>query len=267
MSVPVTDILDVQSLPDQRNIIISQVGIRDIRHPFLIALQNGQSQPTVGNWKLSIELDAHTKGTHMSRFVEHLHTLSSPLSLANFPDILSRLTARLDAKKGAICVDFMFFLEKIAPRSGVKSLLDYQASYFVQSDDIKTTTGFTITVPVTSLCPCSKQISQYGAHNQRSHLTLTAHVKPNTFIENYIRLLEKQASCDLYGILKRVDEKFVTEYAYENAKFVEDMVRDIALALNKDPKILYYKIESENFESIHNHSAYAMIEKDKSVNH
>ena len=173
------------------------------------------------------------------------------------------MSRRLEADTGHIEMSFPYFINKAAPISGVKSLMDYQVTFAGEirgGQDIMT---IKVVVPVTSLCPCSKEISQYGAHNQRSHVTVT--VRTNTFVwvEDMIDLVEKQASCELFGLLKRPDEKYVTERAYDNPKFVEDMVRDVAAALNKDDRIDAYVVESENFESIHNHSAYAMIKKDK----
>ena len=175
------------------------------------------------------------------------------------------MSKRLEADVGHIEMSFPYFINKSAPVTGVKSLMDYQVTFLGEIRGGRDIMTIKVVVPVTSLCPCSKEISEYGAHNQRSHVTLT--VRANTFvwIEDLIDLVERQASCELYGLLKRPDEKHVTERAYENPKFVEDMVREIAAALNDDPRIDAYVVESENFESIHNHSAYAMIKKDKTL--
>jgi GTP cyclohydrolase I len=160
-------------------------------------------------------------------------------------------------------MSFPYFVHKAAPISGVKALLDYEVTFAGEIREGRITRTTKVVVPVTSLCPCSKEISDYGAHNQRSHVTITAQTNDFVWLEELIEIAEKQASCEVYGLLKRPDEKFVTERAYDNPKFVEDMVRDIAAVLNADPRIDSYVVESENFESIHNHSAYALIERDK----
>jgi GTP cyclohydrolase I len=169
----------------------------------------------------------------------------------------------LEAKAGVIEMNFPYFINKTAPISGVKSLMDYDVTLIGEIKGEEIDTQIKVIVPVTSLCPCSKKIADFGAHNQRSHVTITALIKEFVWIEELIEVVETNASCELYGLLKRPDEKHVTEKAYNNPKFVEDMVRDVAGQLNKDPRISRYKVESENFESIHNHSAYAMIEHDK----
>jgi GTP cyclohydrolase I len=175
------------------------------------------------------------------------------------------MVARLEVTEGRIEMQFPFFIEKAAPISGVKSLLDYEVTLIgdIKAGVARITTK--VVVPVTSLCPCSKEISAYGAHNQRSHITISVKGAVPLSIEDVVRIAEEQASCELYGLLKRPDEKFVTERAYDNPKFVEDLVRDVAAALNADARVESYVVESENFESIHNHSAYAMIERDKAV--
>jgi GTP cyclohydrolase I len=185
------------------------------------------------------------------------------ISVESFKDMLAEMAERLEAKVGHLEMSFPYFINKAAPVSGVKSLMDYQVTFLGEVRDGRYVMTIKVVVPVTSLCPCSKEISQYGAHNQRSHVTLT--VRTNTFvwIEDVIDIVEKQASCELYGLLKRPDEKYVTERAYDNPKFVEDMVRDVAAVLNRDARFDAYVVESENFESIHNHSAYAMIQRDK----
>jgi len=201
----------------------------------------------------------------MSRFVEILNSHDMEISVDSFKDMLSEMSKRLEARRGFIEMSFPYFINKSAPVSGVQSLMDYEVKFIGEINDGRDIMTTRVVVPVTSLCPCSKEISQYGAHNQRSHVTIT--VRTNTFvwIEDIIDIAEKQASCELFGLLKRPDEKQVTERAYENPKFVEDMVRDVAAVLNTDPRIDAYVVESENFESIHNHSAYAMIRKDKTA--
>ena len=197
----------------------------------------------------------------MSRFVEILNQHEREISVQSFKDMLVEMTDRLEAESGHIEMNFPYFVNKTAPVSGVKSLLDYDVTFIGASDKGKHETVLKIVVPVTSLCPCSKKISERGAHNQRSHVTVTVKTLEFVWIEDIIDAVEGIASCELYGLLKRPDEKYVTERAYDNPKFVEDMVRDIAAALNDDQRISAYIVESENFESIHNHSAYALIEK------
>jgi GTP cyclohydrolase I len=209
-----------------------------------------------------VNLPHNFKGTHMSRFVEILHG-EREISVESFRAMLEKMTERLEADAGHIEMSFPFFVMKKAPVSGVESLMDYRASLIGERKNGRTETWIQVVVPVTSLCPCSKKISDYGAHNQRSHVTITAQLRQHIWIEELIRVAETEASCELYGILKRPDEKFVTEHAYDNPKFVEDLVRDVAKRLNEDERIASYVVEAENFESIHNHSAYALIERDK----
>jgi GTP cyclohydrolase I len=258
-------IADVQATPDTRRLPIDKVGIKDIRHPVLVKDRSQGVQHTIANFNMYVYLPHNFKGTHMSRFVAILNGHDMEISVESFRDMLAEMAERLEAKTGHIEMAFPYFINKSAPVTGVKALMDYQVTFLGEIRDGQYTMTMKVIVPVTSLCPCSKEISQYGAHNQRSHVTLT--VRTNTFvwIEDLIDLVEKQASCELYGLLKRPDEKHVTERAYENPKFVEDMVRDVAAMLNKDERIDAYVVESENFESIHNHSAYAMIERDKTV--
>jgi GTP cyclohydrolase I len=184
-------------------------------------------------------------------------------SVESFEQILGEMVTRLEAKSGYIEMSFPYFVNKTAPVSGVQSLLDYDVTLIGETVNGKNQITMKVLVPVTSLCPCSKKISERGAHNQRSHVTLSIRTNEFVWIEDVIRIAEEQASCELYGLLKRPDEKFVTELAYDNPKFVEDMVRDVASVLDKDKRIDAYVVESENFESIHNHSAYALIERDK----
>ena len=255
---------DEQSSPDTRAIPINQVGIKDILHPIEFVDRSGKPQPTVARLTMTVNLSPEVKGTHMSRFVHVLQDYKKALSMENFAGLLRDMATRLDAEEGSIEVSFPFFMDKAAPVSGVRSYLDYQvrlSGHFNRGD---TRVTASIAIPVTSLCPCSKSISDYGAHNQRSRITLTVTPVKPVWIEDLIEMAESQASCELYGLLKRPDEKYVTERAYDNPKFVEDMVRDLAMKLNDDDRIRAYKVESENFESIHNHSAYACIEKDKS---
>lgn len=256
---------DVQNTVDTRHIAIDKVGIKAIRHPVLVKDKSGGEQHTVAIFNMYVHLPQQFKGTHMSRFVEILNINEHAISIESFETILREMVKRLEAESGHVEMTFPYFVNKAAPISGVKSLLDYEVTFIgaIKNDDIEITVK--VLVPVTSLCPCSKKISDYGAHNQRSHVTVTAVINDFIWIEDIINLVEKQASCELYGLLKRPDEKYVTERAYDNPKFVEDMVRDVAAQLNAEKRIVAYTVESENFESIHNHSAYALIENDKRV--
>lgn len=251
---------DVQNQQDTRQLDIQQVGIKAIRHPIQLVARDGTVQHAVASLSMYVHLPAHLKGTHMSRFVEILHTRDQAMSAAGFERMVRDMVARLDAESGYVEMSFPYFIEKTAPVSGVRSLLDYDVTFIGELKAGHYQFTMKVQVPVTSLCPCSKEISRYGAHNQRSHVTITARLAELVWVEDLIQVVEGQASCELYGLLKRPDEKFVTERAYENPKFVEDMVRDIALRLSQDKRIKGYVVESENFESIHNHSAYARIE-------
>jgi len=263
-SAPATEsIADVQARADTRQIPINKVGIKDIYHPVRVRDRSGGEQSTIANFNMYVNLPQDFKGTHMSRFVEILNNHEREISVKSFRDMLNELTERLDADAGHIEMRFPYFVNKTAPVSGVQSLLDYQASLIGERKNGKNIIHVEVVVPVTSLCPCSKQISDYGAHNQRSHVTISARVESFMWIEELIEIVESEASCELYGILKRPDEKYVTERAYDNPKFVEDIVRDIAVRLNAEERIRAYSVASENFESIHNHSAYALIERDK----
>ncbi len=257
---------DVQNSKDTRHIPINKVGIKDIRHPVRVADRTGGEQHTIANFNMYVNLPHNFKGTHMSRFVEILNNHEREISVKSFKEMMVEMTERLEAGSGHIEMSFPYFVNKTAPVSNVQSLMDYDVTFigdFVDGDNKFT---LKVLVPVTSLCPCSKKISDYGAHNQRSHVTVTATLKDFMWIEEIIELVEQEASCELYGLLKRPDEKAITERAYDNPKFVEDMVRDVAARLNADDRIISYIAESENFESIHNHSAYALIEKDKTKN-
>lgn len=255
------EIEDVQNIADKRKIAIDKVGIKDIKHPVKVSDRNAGEQHTIANFNMYVNLPHHFKGTHMSRFVEILNQHEREITVKSFREMLGEMTERLDAESGYIEMNFPYFVNKEAPISKVRSLMDYDVSFIGEIKGEETAMTVKVIVPVTSLCPCSKNISDYGAHNQRSHVTLTVRVDSFVWIEDLIDLVEKQASCEIYGLLKRPDEKYVTERAYDNPKFVEDMVRDIAAKLNEDDRISAYIVESENFESIHNHSAYALISK------
>jgi GTP cyclohydrolase I len=258
------EVEDVQARADTRHLPINRVGIKDISHPVRVKDRSAGEQHTIATFNMYVSLPHNFKGTHMSRFVEILHA-EREISVESFRGMLESMTGRLEADAGHIEMTFPFFIMKRAPITGVESLMDYQASLIGERRDGHTDMWIRVVVPVTSLCPCSKKISSYGAHNQRSHVTITAKLRHHIWIEELIEIAESEASCELYGILKRPDEKYVTERAYDNPKFVEDMVRDVATRLNADERIAAYVVESENFESIHNHSAYALIERDKNA--
>ena len=257
------NIPDVQSTEDLRHLAIDRVGIKSIRHPVKVADKSGGVQHTVAIFNMYVHLPHNFKGTHMSRFVEILNGREREISVESFESMLRQMVEKLEAESGYIEMSFPYFVNKAAPVSGVTSLLDYDVTFIGEIEKGKYRFKMKVMVPVTSLCPCSKKISDYGAHNQRSHVTVTACTNDFVWIEDIVGIVEGQASCELYGLLKRPDEKYVTERAYDNPKFVEDMVRDVAAVLNRDARINGYTVESENFESIHNHSAYALIERDK----
>lgn len=256
-------IADVQSSPDTRRIPIDKVGIKDIRHPIRVKDRSQGDQHTIARFNMYVELPHNFKGTHMSRFVEILNTHKYEISVESFSEMLLEMRQKLEADKGHIEMNFPYFINKSAPVSGVQSLMDYDVSLIGEVSGEKTIMTIKVVVPVTSLCPCSKEISDYGAHNQRSHVTVAVRTNSFVWIEDLIDIIEQQASCELFGLLKRPDEKHVTERAYDSPKFVEDTVRDVAAILNADDRIDAYVVESENFESIHNHSAYALIQHDK----
>jgi GTP cyclohydrolase I len=259
------DIPDIQSSPDTRHIHIDQVGIKDIRHPVVVRDRSGGEQHTVATFNMYVSLPHNFKGTHMSRFVEILNQHEYEITVQSFKRMVTEMIESLKAASGQIEMRFPYFITKAAPVSGVRSLMDYEVTFIGEIKDGAPKVQLRVVVPVTSLCPCSKEISDRGAHNQRSHVTVQVRTRDFVWIEELIETVEKEASCELYGLLKRPDEKYVTERAYDNPRFVEDMVRDVALRLNADDRISAYVVESENFESIHNHSAYARIARDKGV--
>lgn len=256
---------DVQSSVDKREIAIQRVGVRGVRYPMLLSLEAGQSTPTVADWEMTVALSAQEKGTHMSRFIALLEQYRNvAVTPFHFMALAREMLTLLGVKQGDISARFPIFLEKLAPVSGVASLLDYTLGWTarVGADAAQDEFELSLLVPVTSLCPCSKAISQYGAHNQRSHVTVViVYRHPDAInIPQLIAQIEQQASCELWGLLKRSDEKYVTERAYENPKFVEDLVRDVAVLIKQQPGVQRFRVEAENFESIHNHSAYACVE-------
>ncbi|MCP4288951.1 MAG: GTP cyclohydrolase I FolE2 [Gammaproteobacteria bacterium] len=254
---------DVQNSADIRQIPIDKVGVKDILHPAVVKDRSGGEQHTIGRFNLYVQLPQHFKGTHMSRFIEILNQYEREISVRSFHEMLFEISKRLGAETSHVEMNFPYFVEKTAPVSGVKSLMDYNVSFIGKLDRGNLQVSIRVAVPATSLCPCSRGISDYGAHNQRSLITVTARICGFIWIEELIEMVEQEASCDLYGILKRSDEKYVTEKSYDNPKFVEDIVRDVAGRLNDEERISAYLVESENFESIHNHSAYALVKRDK----
>ena len=251
---------DIQSQIDGRSVAIDEVGIKGVRYPVTV-LANGEPQSTVAAFSMTVALPASAKGTHMSRFVEILEAHREPLDTTKFAAMAQAMLERLDARSGAIEMKFPYFVRKAAPVSGVTSLLDYEVTWRAYAGpDGERASRIRVMVPATSLCPCSKEISAYGAHNQRSHITIDAEGVDLT-VDELIEVAEASASCQVYGLLKRADEKFVTEMAYDNPKFVEDLVRDVAVALDRDPRVGAYTVEAENFESIHNHSAFARLSR------
>ncbi|MBX7157812.1 MAG: GTP cyclohydrolase FolE2 [Verrucomicrobiae bacterium] len=255
-------LLDKQNEADDRKLRIDKVGVKGLKHPIRVRDRAHQVQDTVAIFNLSADLPHHFKGTHMSRFVEVLNAHGREIHVENITEMLQELQRKLEAETAHIEMEFPYFLEKLAPVSQAMGLMDYQIKFFatIHGDEIDFIC--TVIVPVTTLCPCSKAISARGAHNQRGYVTLSVrfHEKP-VWIEDLIALVEESASAELYSLLKRPDEKYVTEKAYDNPVFVEDLVRNIAVKLNAHSQIAWYRVEAENMESIHNHSAYAMIEK------
>lgn len=249
-------VADVQNSPDKRNIPVNRVGIRHLRHPVSF-----EGQATIGTFDLYVDLAKEVKGTHMSRFIEILNERKVQLTIPELPALMQSMVQRLQAQEGFLQVQFPYFLTKSAPVSQAQGMMDYDITLSAHYQQQRTQILITAVIPVTSLCPCSKQISNYGAHNQRSHITVTAEIMPRFSLSELIQSVEKTASCELFSVLKRQDEKWVTERAYDNPKFVEDMVRDVAVMLEDYPDIKGFKISTENFESIHNHSAYAEIDR------
>jgi GTP cyclohydrolase IB len=255
--------IDIQNQPDFRKIPIDKVGIKGLKYPIKVMDKKTSGlQSTVAQINMYVDLPHQCKGTHMSRFVEILHVFRSQVSLESITNILEDMKKILGAKSAHIEITFPYFIEKKSPQTNSKGLMDYTCSIFGSSNG-KTNTDIVlkVAVPITSVCPCSKEISKYGAHNQRGEVLVSARYKKFIWIEDIVNLVEASASCDIFSVLKRQDEKFVTEKGYENPKFVEDIARDVAKELMDDDNITWFSVSAENFESIHNHSAYAYIEK------
>ena len=254
---------DIQNQKDHRKIEINKVGVKNIRYPITVLDKVNGVQHTVASVNMYVDLPHRFKGTHMSRFVEILNQYKGDISIKNLSKILREVKKKLMAKTAHLEVEFSYFVEKEAPVTKAKSLMEYVCRFSGSSNE-REDFHVGIVVPITTVCPCSKEISQFGAHNQRSLVTVNLRFKKFIWIEDIIQLVEDSASCDLYSILKRPDEKFVTEKAYQNPMFVEDVVREVAKRLQGDPNITWFTVESENFESIHNHSAYAYVERGES---
>jgi GTP cyclohydrolase IB len=251
---------DIQNQPDYRRIPIDKVGIKNLRYPIKVLDRLNGSQSTVASINMYVDLPHRNKGTHMSRFVEILHLFQPDVSLERITEVLEQTKAHLNAASAHIEVVFPYFIQKLAPVSDVPGLMDYTCRFIGSSDPRgKIDLICEVVVPISSVCPCSKEISDGGAHNQRGEVRLRTRFKRFIWIEDMIELVEGAASCEVYSVLKRVDEKHVTEKGYTNPKFVEDVVRDIAKVLNEDENITWFDVSAENFESIHNHSAYAFI--------
>ncbi len=264
---PITHLKDTQNEPDERRIAIDRVGVRALRYPMQIRDKAREIQHTIATVALTVGLPHHFKGTHMSRFVEVLNEFGPELHVDNIKTILRELVEKLDSDTAQVEFEFPFFLSKEAPVTGAIGMMDYTARFVATIDRGQIDFEVTVIVPVTTLCPCSKAISAHGAHNQRGQVTYSVRSKQPIWIEDLIRLVEDSASSELYSLLKRPDEKAVTERAYENPVFVEDLVRNVAARSNREPNIVWYRVEAENFESIHNHNAYALVEKKDSDAH
>ena len=259
---PPTPMVDIQSTLDQRKIAIDRVGIRDVKYPLRVKERDNGYQHTVGSFTLTVDLPQEYKGTHMSRFVEVLSEHNHDLNPDSIPVILAELREKLKAATAHLEVSFTLFREKAAPVTGKKGMMGYKCG-FAAAGGAENDFQVLATVPVTTLCPCSKEISEFGAHNQRGYVTVKVRPRGTLWLEDVIEAIEACGSAPLYPLLKRPDEKFVTEQAYQNPRFVEDMVREVALAFDRMPNVSSYQIEVENHESIHDHNAYAYLSRTK----
>lgn len=256
---------DIQSQQDFRNLVVDKVGIKDILYPITLKDKAKGCQHTVATINAYVQLPHNFKGTHMSRFVEVLNNYRDNISITSFKEILDELCNRLDSKESHIEVYFPYFIEKVSPVSKQVSIMDYQCAFIGSKKGEEKDFILSVRVPVLSVCPCSKEISRYGAHNQRSYVKIDIRYCKMVWIEDLIEIAESSASAPIYALLKREDEKYITEKSYENPVFVEDIVRNVAEKLNSDDRITWFEVSSENQESIHNHSAYAVISRDKTV--
>lgn len=251
---------DTQNQKDLRQIPIDKVGVKNLKYPVIVKDRDNEVQHTIATISMTVDLPKEFKGTHMSRFVEILQRKEREFHVDSIDQILKEMQTKLNASASHIEMEFPYFKEKKAPVTEKPSLLDYRVRFHAVRDGDKKDFVLTVYVPVTTLCPCSKNISKYGAHNQRGEVTVAVRFNDTVWIEDIITMVESSASSELYSLLKREDEKFVTERAYENPVFVEDLVRNIVLKLKENKNITWYSVEAENFESIHNHNAYAHIE-------
>ena len=254
---------DIQNHKDYRNIDIDRVGVKGIRYPITVLDKNMGEQQTVAEINMYVNLPRYYKGTHMSRFVEILNEHSRRISLRNLSEMLEEMKDRLNAESAHLEIRFPYFINKAAPVTGAEGLMEYTCTLKGSLNTTRSDLILILHVPISTLCPCSKEISAFGAHNQRGEVRLQIRFDRFVWIEDLIKVVEQSASSDVFSVLKREDEKFVTEHAYGNPMFVEDVVRDIAVTLNGDPNITWFAVECENFESIHNHNAYAYVEKHK----
>ena len=261
-----TLIADVQGLADDRQVAIDKVGVKNVTYPMILKTREGGQQPTVAKINMYVSLPHHQKGTHMSRFLEVLNEhRNEPLTPDRIPEVTAAIRDKLNAETAHFEASFTYFVCKPAPITGSRGLMDYEVTFECEANGSPETSTFVIgvAVPATSLCPCSKEISAYGAHNQRCRISARVKFEGELWIEDLIETLEASASSPVYAVLKRPDEKFVTEAAYDNPKFVEDIIRDLALLLDADERIMWYEIDSENYESIHSHNAYAQITRSR----
>ena len=259
-SAAADELHDTQNQPDERNVRIDKVGVRDVRQPIRFRDADGAEQDTVASIGMAVDLAKEVKGTHMSRFIEALNAHEGPIDLGQLGDLLQELRGRLGSETAHIEMSFPFFRRKAAPVTGIESVMDYQVRFDANAIREEIDVVLSVAASVTTLCPCSKAISENGAHNQRGVVTIQTRSREPVSVEELIEIAESSASSELYTLLKRHDEKAVTERAYENPVFVEDLIRNVAVRLNAHPQVTWYKIEAENFESIHNHNAYACIE-------
>jgi GTP cyclohydrolase IB len=254
--------IDIQNLKDERNIDIKKVGVKGLKYPITVLDRARGTQPVNATINMYVNLLHRFKGTHMSRFVEVLNEIREQVNIRTFHSILEKIRAKLHAESAHIEIEFPYFIEKTAPRSRAKSLMEYHCQFLGTCTDSGMDFVVGMVVPVTTVCPCSKEISRSGAHNQRSIVTVRLRFRKFFWIEDVIKMIEESASGEVFSLLKRVDEKFVTEKGYDNPMFVEDVVRNVAGLLSQNPNFTWYSVEAENFESIHNHSAYACVEKE-----
>ena len=251
---------DIQNQRDYRNIPIDKVGIKNLRYPMTVLDRKNGFQHTVASINMYVDLPHKYKGTHMSRFVEILHILQPEVSFKRLAEVLEEMKKHLNAESAHIEVTFPYFIDKAAPETGARGLMDYTCRIIGFSDsEGRLDLVSEVIVPISSVCPCSKEISSEGAHNQRGEVRLQTRFRKFIWMEDMIELVEEYASCEVFSVLKRTDEKYVTEKAFSNPKFVEDIVRDISKRLKEDENITWFSVSAENFESIHNHSAYASI--------